>query len=178
MSDPGAALADLAGPPRDQAVGDLLEALAEALDSGAEVTPEPELRGPDGTVLREGALSLPRRSDLAVTRDGQRDLCKLDGGTAPPGPKVALAAAGGFIAEIGPFRWDAADLRVYAGTDQPDWAPLPHLRRDLAAWSNGLSDTPVGPEDVDNGMENPERTAHPDATSDAQSTNEFEEEDA
>ena len=121
----------LAGPPRDQAVGGLLEALAQALDAGAEVTPEPELRDPDGTVLREGALSLPRRSDLAVTRDGAREIRELDGGAAPPGPKVALAAAGGFIAEIGPFRWDAADLRVYAGTDQPDWAPL---RRWFLEW--------------------------------------------
>lgn len=131
MSDPGSTLADLAGPPRDQAVGGLLEALAQALDDGGEVTPEPELRGPDGAVLREGALSLPRRSDLAVTIDGQHELRDVDGGAAPPGPKVALAASGGFIAEIGPFRWDAADLTVYAGATQPDWAPL---RRWFLEW--------------------------------------------
>lgn len=131
MSDPGSALADLAGPPRDQAVGGLLAALARALDAGEDATPEPELRGPDGAVLREGALSLPRRGDLAVTRDGAREVREINGGAALPGPKVALAAAGGFIAEIGPFRWDAAALKVYAGSDQPDWAPL---RRWFLEW--------------------------------------------
>jgi hypothetical protein len=131
VSDPGSALSDLAGPPRDQAVSGLLEALAEALDSGDDVTPEPELRDPAGTVLREGALSLPRRSDLAVTHDGEREVHQLDAGEAPAGPKVALAAAGGFIAEIGPFCWDAADLTVYAGAATPDWAPL---RRWFLEW--------------------------------------------
>lgn len=131
MTDPDPVLEELAGPSRDQAVGGLLEAMAEALRSGAEVIPEPEIRDDRGSVARGGPLNLPRRGDLAVTRGGHSLVRQFDGGAAPDGENAALATEGGFVAEIGPFRWDAADLTVFAGADQPDWAPL---RRWFLEW--------------------------------------------
>jgi hypothetical protein len=55
----------------------------------------------------------------------------VDGGPAPAGEPVALATEDGFVAEIGPFRWDAAELTVLSHQDQPDWAPL---RRWFLEW--------------------------------------------
>ena len=129
MSDP--AIAELVEPARDAAVGALLEAMARAIESGAEVVPEPEIRDARGTVTRGGPLMLPRREDLAVTEGGHCRLRHAEGAPPGPGDCVALATEAGFVAEVAPFRWDAAELTVLTRAGEPDWAPL---RRWFLEW--------------------------------------------
>lgn len=144
MAETQTVIEELAGPARDAAVGALLEAIAGELGRGAELTPEPELRDASGAVTRSGPLSLPRRADFLVIRNGRRLFRQIegapagegeDGGDTPDrdraGDPVALATEDGFVAEMAPFRWDAAQMTVYARQDQPDWAPL---RRWFLEW--------------------------------------------
>lgn len=131
MTEGDSVLAELAAPPREQAVTGLLREMAQEIGLGAEVVAEPELRDPAGAVARGGALKLPRRGDLAVTRDGRISLREVAVAAPAPGVPVVLATEGGFVAEVGPFRWDAARLTVFSGLPEPDWAPL---RRWFLEW--------------------------------------------
>ena len=131
MTSPDPVLAALAEEPRDQAIGGVLEALARALETGADVVCEPELRDAHGAIARTGPLNLPRRDDLAVTDDGHTHIRSIESPEAMPGAPVVVATDDGFVAEIGPFRWDAADLTVFAPMDQPDWTTL---RRWFLEW--------------------------------------------
>jgi hypothetical protein len=117
-------LAELLEPLRDQAVGSLLEAMARALETGAAVVPEPELRDDAGRVLRQGPLNLPQRGDLEITRDGDSRLRRVEGGPAPEGESLVARTAEGFEAEIHAFRWDAAEFTLLSRGVSPDWAPL------------------------------------------------------
>lgn|GEM_PF-5772365 len=89
VSNPAADLAELLEPLRDQAVGSLLEAMADALETGGAVVQEPELRDDAGKVLR-----------------------RIDGGPAPEGESLVARTSDGFEAEIHAFRWDAAELTL------------------------------------------------------------------
>jgi hypothetical protein len=131
MSLPDPALSRLIGPLRDLAIGSILEAMARELEAGAEVVPEPELRDAAGKVTRSGPLNLPRRGDLAVTRDGRTLIRRIEGGPVPSGKSLVAMTSDGFESEILPFRWDAAELIVIATQDQPNWAPL---RRWFLEW--------------------------------------------
>jgi len=124
-------LAEVLEPLRDMAVGTLLEVMARELESGAAVVPEPELRDDAGKVLRQGPLSLPRRGDLEVTRDGESVLRRIDSGPAPETESLVARTAGGFEAVIHAFRWDAAELFLLSRHGPPDWAPL---RRWFLEW--------------------------------------------
>ena len=119
-----ARLNDLLEPVRDQAVGELLRALAGELDSGAEVVAEPVDRDAAGRVLRAGPLGLPRRHDLRVTRDGRAALRRVE--STPPFlfEPLSMVAEGGFTTVISPFRWEAAELVVETRRTRPDWRPL------------------------------------------------------
>jgi hypothetical protein len=131
MADLDPALAALAEPLRERAVALLLESMAKAIDAGADVTPEPELRDGTGKIARSGPLSLPRRADLAVIRNGAARTLQIRGGTPPAGQPVVLATEAGFVAEVAPFRWDAATLSVFLRGGDPDWGPL---RRWFLEW--------------------------------------------
>ena len=131
MNPPDPALSRLVEPLRDLAIGGILEALARELEAGAEVVPEPELRDAAGRVARGGPLNLPRRDDLAVTRGGRTVLRRVESGPAPDGNSLVLRTSGGFEAEIVAFRWDAAELTVFASQQPPDWASL---RRWFLEW--------------------------------------------
>jgi hypothetical protein len=131
VNPPDPALSRLIEPLRDLAIGGILEALARELEAGAEVVPEPELRDGAGRVTRGGPLNLPRRGDLAVTRGGRTFMRRVESGPAPGGKSLVVRTGGGFEAEIVAFRWDAAELTVFASQEQPDWAPL---RRWFLEW--------------------------------------------
>jgi hypothetical protein len=115
------------GPLRDLHVADLLERTARAIDSGADVTPEPLARGPSGRLLRTTRLRLPFRRDMAV-RTGARVLhprvdTMLDP-TADPRPNAMCA--GPFTLEVTPFQWQAAELRLRVMAGGVNWAPMRH----------------------------------------------------
>lgn len=129
MTDP--ALSRLIEPLRDLAIGAILDQMARELEAGADVDPEPELRDAAGMVARSGPLSLPRRGDLAVTKDGRTLLRRIESGRPAPGRSLVAQHSGGFEAEMVPFRWDAAKLTVVAKQEQPNWGPL---RRWFLEW--------------------------------------------
>jgi len=124
MTQLDARLNDLLEPLRTHGVGELLHALAGAIDAGAEVTPEPLRRDGDGSVLREGPLSLPERGDLLTVRDGRRLVQRVDGTLVEGFEPVTLVADGGFTTVISPFRWGAAEARIEAVQARPDWQPI------------------------------------------------------
>jgi len=155
MTDLDPALAALVEPSRERAVATLLEAMAKAIDAGAEVVPEPELRDGAGKIARSGPLSLPRRADLAVTRDGGLRTLQIKSDPAPAGQPMVLASDSGFIAEIAPFRWDAATLTVFMRGADPDWAPL---RRWFLEWfQSRLSEVSPDLLGALHGLEGPQR---------------------
>jgi len=117
-------LNDLLDPVRDQSVGALLQALAGELDSGAEVTPEPVERDAEGRVSRHGVLSLPRRADLVVTREGRSLIRRVADPATPQFEPLCLVAEGGFTTTISPFCWEEVDLFVECRRTPPDWTPL------------------------------------------------------
>jgi hypothetical protein len=131
MNQPDPALSRLIEPLRALAIGAILDALARELDADADVDPEPELRDASGLVARSGPLNLPSRGDLAVTKDGRTLLRRIESGPPPLGKMLVAQHSGGFEAEILPFRWDAAEITVFARQAQPDWAPL---RRWFLQW--------------------------------------------
>jgi hypothetical protein len=128
---PDPALSRLIEPLRDQAIGGILEAMARELEADADVVPEPELRDAEGRIARGGELNLPRRGDLAVTKDGRRLIRRIEGGPVPEGRSLVAQTADGFESEILPFRWDAANVTVFAKQAQPNWSPL---RRWFLEW--------------------------------------------
>ncbi|MGF1552878.1 MAG: hypothetical protein ACFBWO_10310 [Paracoccaceae bacterium] len=129
-----ARLMDVLEPVRDVAVAEILESMARSLDRGLDVRPEPEWRTPQGGIVREGRLALPRRGDLLVQRAGAPDLTRqLRSGTTLPFEPVTLVEPSGFVCVIAPFRWDAAAVSVEAGAleAEPSWTPL---RRWFLEW--------------------------------------------
>lgn len=119
-----ARLNDLVEPIRDQAVGELLQALAADLESGADVIAEPVERGPGGRVLRDGLLNLPVRRDLRVTRAGRTIRRRIESPFPLQFEPLCMVGEGGFTTVISPFRWEAAELLVEIHQARPDWRPL------------------------------------------------------
>ena len=124
MNPPDPALSRLIEPLRELAIGAILEAMARELEVGAEVAPEPELRDAGGRVTRGGPLKLPRRGDLAVTKGGRTLMRRIESGLAPSANSLVVQTGCGFETEIIAFRWDAAELTVFARQRQPNWTPL------------------------------------------------------
>jgi hypothetical protein len=131
MNLPGRALSRMIEPLREIAIGAILDAMARELEADADVDPEPELRDGVGAVARTGPLNLPRRGDLAVTKDGRTLVRRIESDPPPAGKPMAVQYKGGFEVEILPFRWDAAELTVFAKQEQPNWKPL---RRWFLEW--------------------------------------------
>jgi len=158
MSETDPLLVRLAGAARDRSVGGILEAMASAIDAGAEVQAEPELRDAEGRVRRSGPLELPSRGDLAVTRKARTLVRKVESGPAPAGRSIAIVAGGGFVAEIAPFRWDEATLTVYSKQPEPNWTPL---RRWFLEWFQSRH-CEVSPELLGavHSLEGPQRAGH------------------
>jgi hypothetical protein len=119
-----ARLNDLIEPVRDQAVGELLQALAADLDSGAEVVAEPVERDPSGRVVRDGELNLPRRRDLRVTRGRRTIHRRVETPVALQFEPLCMVGEGGFTTVISPFRWEAAELLVETSQARPSWSAL------------------------------------------------------
>ncbi len=131
MNPPPPTQSRLIEPLRDLAIGAILDALARELEAEADVAPEPELRDAAGRVARSGPLNLPRRGDLAVTRGGRTLIRRIESGLAPSANSLVVQASVGFETEVVAFRWDAAELTVFARQEQPNWAPL---RRWFLEW--------------------------------------------
>jgi hypothetical protein len=131
MNLPDPALSRLIEPLRDLSIGAIQEAMARELEADAEVVPEPELRDAAGKIARSGPLNLPRRGDLAVTRNGRTLMRRIESDPVPAGPSMVAQTTDGFEAEIHPFRWDKAKLTVIARQEMPNWGPL---RRWFLEW--------------------------------------------
>ncbi|MFN3613398.1 MAG: hypothetical protein ACK4WC_02400 [Rubrimonas sp.] len=120
----GDGLSDVLEPVRDLHVSAILHAIAEALDSGAEVDPEPVDRDAEGRMRRSGPLGLPSRSDLRVTKGGRTLLRKATSEPALPFAPRSLLLSDGASARIGPFGWGATPVRLTGAPGAPNWAPL------------------------------------------------------
>ena len=120
----GGQLAGLLEPVRDLAVGRLLQEIAEALARGGRVRHEPALRSAEGRILREGALHLPRRADLAITRGGHTVFRDVEAGGKLSFEPVTIEALHGCAATIAPFRWEAAWLSVELHQGKLDLTPI------------------------------------------------------
>ena len=131
-------LAGVLEPVRDLAVGRLLHAMAEELEQGRRVRQEPARRAPDGHVLRNGGLHLPRRDDFGVVEGGRtvpRTVASRGKLSFDP---VRFESEGGFVAEVRPFRWDAAEISADIGEAALDVAPI--RRWYLEAFQSRYSD--------------------------------------
>ncbi len=131
MTAPHLILTRLVEDPRDRSIAAILEAMARALDAGAEVEPEPERRDAAGRVLRSGPLRLPHRADLSLSEGGRMLFCRIESRPGTPGNAAVVNTADGFSAEIQPFRWEAAEVTVLSTQEQPHWTPL---RRWFLEW--------------------------------------------
>lgn len=131
MPTPHLILTRLVEDPRDRSVAAILEAMARAIDAGAEVEPEPERRDAAGRVIRSGPLKLPRRADLSLAEGGRTLFCRIESRLGPPGNAAVVRTAEGFSAEIHPFRWEAAEVTLVSSQEHPNWTPL---RRWFLEW--------------------------------------------
>lgn len=122
LADPR--LPDLLESVRDIAVGELLEALARALETGADVTMEPKLRDTEGFITREGALKLPRRGDLEIDRNGRKLVKRVECPQNLPFAPIVVPAPNGFVARVAPFHWEAAEIIAEGTARQPNWGPV------------------------------------------------------
>jgi len=119
-------LAEMLRPIREASLGAMLGTLAEAIDTGAEVEPEPMRRDVDGKVVRSGALSLPERGDLLVRRGTRALPQRIESPEPQPFAPLSFVADGGFTVVVGPFRWFEAAMVIEARQAQPNWTPLRH----------------------------------------------------
>lgn len=117
-------LDDVLAPLRDLHLADLLETIARALDSGAEVTPEPWRRTPEGKVAREGFLHVPARDDIEVSLAGLVRRPRVAARRRIPFAPFALTGENGFAMQISPFHWNAAEVSVETRQRMPNWGPL------------------------------------------------------
>lgn len=131
-------LAGVLEPVRDLAVGRLLQAMAEELEQGNRVRQEPARRAAAGHVLRNGGLHLPRRDDLSVTEDGRTVVRTVTSRGRLSFDPVRIESDEGFVAEVRPFRWDAAEISADIGDGALDVAPI--RRWYLEAFQSRFSD--------------------------------------
>ena len=124
MATPNLILTRLVEDPRDRSVAAILEAMARAIDAGADVEPEPERRDASGRVIRSGPLKLPRRADLSLAEGGRTLFCRIESRLAEDGTAAVVRTGEGFSAEIHPFRWEAAEVTVQARQEELNWTPL------------------------------------------------------
>lgn len=118
------ALVEVLEPVRDLAIGQLLHELARALERGADVRQEPMVRDRHERVVREGALHLPRRSDLAVTENGQTVMQRVRAPGALAFEPIEVTRPEGIVAIVRPFAWDAARVVAETPDEAPNWTPL------------------------------------------------------
>ena len=131
-------LAGVLEPVRDLAVGGLLHAMAEELEQGRRVRQEPARRANDGHVLRNGGLHLPRRDDFGVIEGGRTVARTVDSSSKLAFEPIRIESEGGFVAEVRPFRWDAAEISADIGEGTLDVAPI--RRWYLEAFQTRFSD--------------------------------------
>jgi hypothetical protein len=114
------------GPMRDLHVADLLERMARAIDSGADVAPEPLARSRVGALMRTARLHLPFRRDLAVAAAARMLHPRIDTPLYPTAdPRPTAICAGAFALNVTPFQWQAAEVRLMGGgADAFNWAAL------------------------------------------------------
>lgn len=117
-------LAEVLEPVRDLAIGQLLHELARALERGAHVRQEPMRRDRNERVVRQGALHLPRRDDLAVTEGGQTVMQRVQAPGSLCFEPVQLTRPEGLVTIVRPFLWDAARLVAETPDDAPNWTPV------------------------------------------------------
>jgi hypothetical protein len=153
-------LSDLLEPVRDEAVGELLQALAGALGRGDDVATEPVKRDTARRVVREGPLALPRRGDLAVTANGRTINRRVETPYMLEFAPLSVTLDNGFSAEVNPFHWEAAVVTVETGQRTPNWTPVrlwfleyfqPRFG-DLAPDLEGTLHAMTGPERVPAGL--------------------------
>ncbi len=149
----GRQLAGVLEPVRDLAVGGLLQAMAEELAQGRRVQQEPATRTPDGYVLRNGGLHLPRRDDLGVTDNGRTVRRTVSSHGRLSFDPVRIETAEGFVVEVRPFRWDSARITAHCGERTLDVAPI--RRWYLEAFQSRFSDLAPDLDGVVHALEGP-----------------------
>ena len=111
---------------RQPVVAALLEAQANALNSGAEIDPEPIQRDASGAIVRKGPLNLPQRGDLATSRDGRTVIRRVEAESGPGFKPFPAYNGPDFSAEIHSFAWDHAVLDMRSNQSDPSWTALRH----------------------------------------------------
>lgn len=121
---PGEVLSDVLDPVRDLHVSGILQSMAEALESGADVEPEPMDREVGGRLRRSGPLGLPGRRDLRIARAGRVVLRRTGAEPILSFAPLTVALSDVASAQIGPFGWGAAPVRLAGAAGAPNWVPL------------------------------------------------------
>jgi hypothetical protein len=124
MSTADERLSEALAPLRRLHLSDLRERMAAAASSGAEITPEPWRRDPQGRTLRQGRLDLPSRHDFETEGGGRRLHPRVETPLEAEFPPFSAVAPMGFALDIRPFRWEAAELTLRLTHARPNWTPL------------------------------------------------------
>src|SRR5262245_13122068 len=109
----------------------LAEASRHRTADGRSVLLEAAYRLKDGSVVREGTLDLPCRTDVAVLEDGKVvETVILDVNKLVSFEPITFDWSGGLAVELRPFQWDSCRLKLRAA-QALDYAPL---RNWFARW--------------------------------------------
>jgi len=131
MMRPGHDFTDVLEPVRDLHVAGLLELMARELTLGADVEAEPVERDADGRIRRRPPLSLPRRHDLRVTREGRVLNLRAPCHSALRFTPIERALSDVSSLHVAPFCWGAVTLLARGAAGAPNWTPV---RRWFLEW--------------------------------------------
>jgi hypothetical protein len=110
---------------RDNYLTLFYETILDINEAGMEALAEAALMDEDGTILREGALSLPMRVDIVGFVDGEaKDRLSVDSPSMLTFDPIDFDWAGGLPTRLMPFHWDGCNVRVTGLHEAADWTIL------------------------------------------------------
>ena len=120
---------------RERYLTQFRETISEVHEAGMEAWAEAAWRKEDGSLAREGALSLPLRLDVIAVADGEpKDRLRVDSKTLLSFAPIDFEWAGGLPIRLAPFAWDACDIRAFGIPKASDWS---HVREWFDRWFDG-----------------------------------------
>ena len=108
------------------------QSVAELTRMGRRAITEASFKDERGSLVAEGALSLPLRGDIfAVTDAQQPKTVHVDSQALLSFDPITTEWTGGLPTRIAPFHWDACDIRASGVPSSADWS---HLSAWFAKW--------------------------------------------